>query len=106
MEIEADLNSNSALQEILRTDPPPGVSLSCRNAAPAHGFGFGEVASFTVEFSKDVAIGVVTNWLYDLLKGRARKIIFKKANYSVSEEDIKHILSSGDDPKSKVQGQG
>lgn len=107
IEFEAYTNSNDALDEVfldsngttMTTIEHQGCRLSLANQARASGFGLGELIKFSVDFGEnakgpalDLAVGLVSSWLYDLLRNRIRSVKDGDETVPFTPEKLKELL--------------
>jgi hypothetical protein len=105
-EFEIETTTNAALSEIFRvqqvrsgvqiSSPDGEATLTVKDYETSKGFGLGELATLVAEFLKSpagaFAISLSANWLYDVLKGRARRVKHQGVVYRITKEELQQML--------------
>jgi|SRR5215469_4775756 len=121
--VEVDLVSSAALPALLGVSEPKGGSsisssggvlrLSLAATPSGLGFGVGEVVPFVIDMIQqhggEVAIGALGNWLFSVLRGSARRLIYRGHPYRIDPEELSSLLerlrrdSGGEDQRRDAQ---
>jgi hypothetical protein len=76
--------------------PPPGVTLKLTETKEFRDGG-ATILVFTLLFARDVAIGIVAAWLYDLLKGRASNVRVGGKQVEIDKSKLASALEQASD---------
>jgi hypothetical protein len=68
------------------------ASLQSLNVQRRAAFPTGETLKFVLDVGTAISVGIVGNWLYDKLRGRARRIVIDGHVLEVTLEDITRAL--------------
>jgi hypothetical protein len=84
---EVQYPSNSNISQL------PNILFRIRQqTANQRSFGFPVPLEFVLTFGSGVAAGIISNWLYDKLKGRTRRICINHIEVQLDKDNIEKIL--------------
>jgi len=88
------LGTTSSLSIGDKSEIPKGNAiLTYKGSYIQKGFGIPEIAKFSIEFGSGVAIGIISNWLYNKLKGKdIKRLIIEKREITVERNEIRKII--------------
>jgi len=73
--------------------PEGNAVLTYKESYIRKGLGIPEIAKFSIEFGSGIAIGIISNWLYNKLKGKdIKRLIIEKREITVEKNEIRKIL--------------
>lgn len=108
IDIEITTINNGGIQEIFgKPNVMVGATVSDEVAVAeltkfeeSFGIGFGEAFDMTIEFlstpAGQIPIAVMANWIFELMKNKARSLKLKGKTYRVTLEDIERMLRDAD----------
>ncbi len=69
-----------------------GATLRWDSTYIREAFGVPDIISLTLQFGRDVAVGLFSAWLYDKLKGRSAKLEIGNQQVPIDKEAIEERL--------------
>lgn len=100
LEVETyDKQLNSAIigeqQKVSRekiVNIPGNAILKAKGITIHKAFGFSETLQFVLSFGSGVASGIVANWIFQKIHGRATKLKIERVEVELNKESIERIL--------------
>jgi len=74
---------------------PPGVTITSYQQVAAKNAGAPEIIQFALSFGAGVASNVLSNWLYELLRGRGTRLRIKGRPVAVDAQQIQQAIDEG-----------
>ena len=76
-----------------RTEVPGGAALAISEMRFQKALGAHETLVVLLHVGRDTALGVLSAWLYDKLKGRTRKLTINRIEVIVEQSEIRRVLA-------------
>jgi hypothetical protein len=83
-----EFDSRKAQEEFEAQPKPKGVSLLINFS----GSGDGDIFTVTLNLARDVGVGLVSAWLYDKLKRKSAKIIYRRKEVRCEQGEIRRVI--------------
>lgn len=75
-----------------KVEVPGNAILTLNNIIVRKAFGVPTTLEFIVTFTGGVSAGIVANWLYEKIKGRASKIRIERTELQIKKGEIERII--------------
>jgi hypothetical protein len=109
MRVEIRAIDRSVMDELIpgyssehkRASEQDGIRIGLLDEPRRGAFGVAEIIKLSIDFGASVSAAVVSQWLYDKIKGRSISVTIDKMEVDVSEDAIRKVVEKCLDDKSR-----